>query len=87
MRIAKSLEEVESHAQAMLGKILVTKQTGAQGKEVKRLYIEEGCQIEKELYLSLLIDRATSRVTVMASQQGGMEIEDVAAENRCYHSN
>ena len=81
VRIAKSLEEVESHAQAMLGNILVTKQTGAQGKEVKRLYIEEGCQIEKELYLSLLIDRATSRVTVMASQQGGMEIEDVAAEN------
>jgi succinyl-CoA synthetase beta subunit len=63
----------------MLGHVLVTKQTGEAGKEVKRIYVEEGCDIARELYLSLLIDRATSRVTIMASTEGGMEIEEVAA--------
>jgi succinyl-CoA synthetase beta subunit len=63
----------------MLGHTLVTKQTGPAGKEVKRLYIEEGCDIARELYLGMLIDRATSRVTLMASTEGGMEIEEVAA--------
>src|SRR3546814_15078539 len=63
----------------MLGHVLVTKQTGPAGKEVKRLYIEEGCDIARELYLGMLIDRATSRVTLMASTEGGMEIEEVAA--------
>jgi succinyl-CoA synthetase beta subunit len=63
----------------MLGHVLVTKQTGAAGREVKRVYVEEGCDIKRELYLSLLIDRATSRITVMASTEGGMEIEEVAA--------
>ena len=63
----------------MLGHVLVTKQTGAGGKEVKRLYIEDGCDIARELYLGMLIDRATSRITIMASSEGGMDIEEVAA--------
>ncbi len=79
VRLCKSLEEVKENAGKMLGHILVTKQTGAAGKEVKRLYIEEGCDIARELYLGMLIDRATSRVTLMASSEGGMEIEEVAA--------
>jgi succinyl-CoA synthetase beta subunit len=62
----------------MLGRVLVTHQTGAQGKQVNRLYIEEGAQIAKEFYLSLLVDRETSRVSVVASTEGGMDIEDVA---------
>jgi len=80
VRVVKSVDEVRDNADEMLGSVLVTKQTGPQGKEVKRLYIEEGCDIARELYLSLLVDRATSRVTVMASTEGGMEIEEVAAE-------
>ncbi|WP_455373712.1 ADP-forming succinate--CoA ligase subunit beta [Limibacillus halophilus] len=79
VRVVKSVAEVKDNAGKMLGETLVTKQTGEAGKEVKRLYIEEGCDIARELYLSLLIDRATSRVTVMASTEGGMEIEEVAA--------
>src|SRR3546814_9731557 len=78
-RVVKSIEEVKANAGAMLGHVLVTKQTGPAGKEVKRLYIEEGCDIARELYLGMLIDRATSRVTLMASTEGGMEIEEVAA--------
>src|ERR687883_773055 len=65
----------------MLGHVLVTKQTGADGREVRRVYVEEGCDIKRELYLGMLIDRATSRVTVMASTEGGMEIEEVAAQH------
>ena len=80
VRIVKSLDEVRESAEAMLGNTLVTRQTGEDGKEVKRLYVEEGADIQRELYLALLIDRATSRVTVMASTEGGMEIEEVAAE-------
>lgn len=80
VRVVKSIEDVRDNANQMLGAVLVTKQTGADGKEVKRLYIEEGCDIARELYLSLLVDRATSRVIVMASTEGGMEIEEVAAE-------
>jgi succinyl-CoA synthetase beta subunit len=79
VRICKSIDEVRDNAEEMLGQILVTKQTGEQGKEVNRLYVEEGADIKRELYLALLIDRATSRVTVMASTEGGMEIEEVAA--------
>ena len=67
VRVSQSIEEVRDNAKAMLGKVLVTKQTGPSGKEVKRLYIEEGCDIARELYLSVLVDRATSRVTVVAS--------------------
>ncbi len=80
VRICKSHEEVSEAARAMLGKVLVTKQTGPQGKEVKRLYVEEGCDIARELYLSMLVDRGTGRVVVVASTEGGMEIEEVAAE-------
>ena len=79
VRICKSLDEVREESRKMLGHVLVTKQTGAAGKEVKRLYIEEGCDIARELYLSLLVDRATSWITVMASTEGGMDIEEVAA--------
>ena len=79
VRICKSLDDVKENARKMLGHVLVTKQTGAVGKEVKRLYIEEGCDIARELYLGILIDRATSRITIMASTEGGMEIEEVAA--------
>src|SRR6185369_11310725 len=73
VRVLKSLEDVEAGARAMLGHVLVTKQTGPDGKEVKRLYVEEGCDIKRELYLSMLLDRGTSRVTVVASTEGGME--------------
>jgi len=80
VRLLKSIDDVKANARKMLGHVLVTKQTGAEGKEVKRLYIEEGCDIARELYLGMLIDRATSRVTIMASTEGGMEIEEVAAK-------
>ena len=78
VRVVKSIEDVGTNANEMLGKVLVTKQTGPQGKEVKRLYIEQGCDIKRELYLSMLIDRSTCRVTIVASTEGGMEIEEVA---------
>jgi len=81
VRVVKSLDDVKKSAQAMLGHVLVTKQTGEDGKEVKRIYVEDGCDIARELYLSLLIDRANSRVTIMASTEGGMEIEEVAAKH------
>ena len=80
VKIAKSLSEVEAYANELLGKTLVTHQTGPQGKEVKRLYIEEGCDIQKEYYVGFVIDRATDRVTLMASEEGGTEIEEVAAK-------
>ncbi|MBV9813133.1 MAG: ADP-forming succinate--CoA ligase subunit beta [Acetobacteraceae bacterium] len=79
VRLAKSPAEAKAAAAAMLGRTLVTKQTGAAGRRVNRVYVEAGCDIARELYLSLLIDRATARVTVMASTEGGMEIEEVAA--------
>jgi succinyl-CoA synthetase beta subunit len=79
VRVVKSIEDVASAAAAMLGHVLVTKQTGAAGREVKRVYVEEGCDIRRELYLGVLLDRRTSRVTMMASTEGGMEIEEVAA--------
>lgn len=78
VRVVKSVADVKSNAGEMIGATLVTKQTGPEGKEVSRVYIEEGCDIKRELYLSLLVDRDTSRVTVMASTEGGMEIEEVA---------
>ncbi|HEX6980763.1 MAG TPA: ADP-forming succinate--CoA ligase subunit beta [Alphaproteobacteria bacterium] len=81
VKVVKSLDDVEENAKKMLGMTLVTHQTGPEGKVVKRLYIEEGCDIKRELYLSLLVDRATSRITVMASTEGGMEIEEVAAKH------
>jgi len=78
VRLAKSVDEVYANAQEMLGRVLVTVQTGPHGKQVNRLYIEEASDIEKELYLSLLVDRETSRVAVVASTEGGMDIEAVA---------
>ncbi|EGQ2703897.1 TPA: ADP-forming succinate--CoA ligase subunit beta [Staphylococcus pseudintermedius] len=81
VKIAKSLSEVEAYANELLGKVLVTHQTGPEGKEVKRLYLEEGANIQKEYYVGFVIDRATDRVTLMASEEGGTEIEEVAAKN------
>jgi succinyl-CoA synthetase beta subunit len=78
VRLAKSIAEVKQFAEQMLGKTLVTVQTGPAGREVKRLYVEDGSQIERELYLSALVDRATSRISFIASQAGGMDIEQVA---------
>jgi len=78
VRVVKSVGDVKSNAAEMLGRTLVTIQTGPKGKQVNRLYIEEGADIAKEFYLSLLVDRETSRVSVVASTEGGMSIEDVA---------
>ena len=78
VKIARSLGEVHDLAEAMLGMTLVTHQTGPKGRVVRRLYIEEGADIARELYLSLLVDRETSRVAVVASTEGGMDIEEVA---------
>jgi succinyl-CoA synthetase beta subunit len=80
VKLVKSADEAVATATAMLGMQLITHQTGPAGKEVKRVYIEEGCDIARELYLGMLIDRATARVTVMASTEGGVEIEEVAAK-------
>ncbi|WP_430791398.1 ADP-forming succinate--CoA ligase subunit beta [Virgibacillus flavescens] len=80
VKIAKNLDEVRTYADEILGKTLVTHQTGPEGKEVKRLLIEEGCDIKKEYYVGLVLDRATSSVVLMASEEGGTEIEEVAAE-------
>ena len=80
VKIAKNLDDVRTYADELLGKTLVTHQTGSEGKEVKRLLIEEGCDIQNEYYVGLVLDRATSRVVMMASEEGGTEIEEVAAE-------
>ena len=79
VKVVKSVEAVRETAAQMIGMTLVTHQTGPQGKEVKRIYIEDGCDIAREMYLSMLVDRATSRIAVMASTQGGVDIEEVAA--------
>jgi succinyl-CoA synthetase beta subunit len=81
VKVVKTMEGVETEAKRMLGMQLVTHQTGPKGQKVQRIYVEEGCDIKRELYLSLLVDRSTSRVTVMASTEGGMEIEEVAAKS------
>ena len=78
VRVCFSKDEAKENAKNMLGKTLVTKQTGPEGKVVNRLYIEEGCDIKKEYYLSMLVDRSTSSVSIIASTEGGMEIEEVA---------
>lgn len=80
VKVAKNLDEVRQYAGELLGKTLVTHQTGPEGKEVKRLLIEEGCDIKKEYYVGFVVDRATSRVVLMASEEGGTEIEEVAAK-------
>jgi succinyl-CoA synthetase beta subunit len=81
VKIVKTTDNVRNEASRLLGSILVTHQTGPKGQKVGRLYIEEGCDIKRELYLGMLVDRATSRITVMASTEGGMEIEEVAAKH------
>jgi succinyl-CoA synthetase beta subunit len=78
VRLAKSIEEVKTFAEQMLGNTLVTVQTGPAGKQVNRLYIEDGSDIEKEFYLSALVDRQTSRISFVVSTEGGMDIETVA---------
>ncbi len=78
VKLAKSLDEVKKLAKDMLGMTLVTHQTGPEGKEVKRVYIEEGSDIAEELYLSAVLDRATDSVTFMGSKEGGVDIEEVA---------
>src|ERR1700753_4146944 len=78
VKLARSIDEVKTEAEKMLGMTLVTHQTGPKGRVVRRLYIEEGAAIARELYLSLLVDRETSRVAVVASTEGGMDIEEVA---------
>src|SRR6476620_8730045 len=80
VRLAHSLDEVREHAAEMLGKTLVTIQTGPHGKQVQRLYITDGVDIEKEYYLAILVDRETGRPAIVASTEGGMNIEDVAHE-------
>ena len=81
VRLARSTEEAGTAAAAMLGHTLVTKQTGAAGRVVRRVYVEAGCDIKRELYLSLLVDRSKSEIVIMASTEGGMEIEEVAARH------
>ena len=80
VKVVKSVDDVRAEADRMLGMTLITHQTGPEGKEVGRVYIEEGSQIDRELYLSILVDRATSKVSFIASTEGGMDIEEVAAE-------
>ena len=79
VKVVKSLDEVTDVAGEILGRTLVTHQTGPEGREVRRLYVEDGCDIADELYLSMLVDRGTSRITIIASSEGGMDIEEVAA--------
>src|SRR5262245_57433466 len=78
VKVVKSIDEVRQAAERMLGAKLVTHQTGPQGKVVHRLYVEEGAAIEREFYLSALVDRSTSRIAFVVSTEGGMDIEEVA---------
>ena len=80
VKLIKNLSELETEASKMIGKVLVTHQTGPEGKEVKRLYIEEASDISKEFYLSCLIDRESSKIAFICSTEGGMDIEKVASE-------
>jgi succinyl-CoA synthetase beta subunit len=81
VRLARSAAEVRAAAEAMIGHTLITKQTGEAGRPVRRVYVEAGCDIARELYVSLLVDRVSGRVTIIASTEGGMEIEEVAAKH------
>jgi len=80
VKVVKSVDDVGTVSKEMIGMKLVTHQTGSEGREVKRVYVEDGCDIARELYLGMLIDRETSRATLMASTEGGMDIEQVAAD-------
>lgn len=79
VKLAHNLNEVRAYAKEILGKVLVTPQTGPEGKEVRRLFIEEGCNIEKEYYLGIVLDRTISKIVLMGSEEGGIDIEEVAA--------
>jgi len=81
VRVTRSIEDASAAAEAMIGHVLVTKQTGPAGRKVHRVYVESGCDIARELYVSLLVDRDSGRIMVMASSEGGMEIEEVAARS------
>jgi succinyl-CoA synthetase beta subunit len=81
VKVVKSIDDVKAAAEKILGMQLVTHQTGAEGQEVRRVYVEDGCDIGRELYLGMLIDRSTARVTIMASTEGGMDIEEVAEKH------
>ena len=81
VKLVKTLEELEEEAAKLMGKVLITHQTGPEGKEVKRLYVEEASDISKEFYLSCLIDRESSKVAFISSTEGGMDIEKVASES------
>ncbi|MFK7840206.1 MAG: ADP-forming succinate--CoA ligase subunit beta, partial [Bdellovibrionales bacterium] len=81
VRLCKSIDEVRDAAEAMMGKTLVTKQTGPEGKEVQRLYVTDGVDIDKEYYLSVVLDRGQSKVGFLVSTEGGMDIEEVAESN------
>ena len=81
VKLVKNISELEIEAKKLMGKTLITHQTGPEGKEVKRLYIEEASDILKEFYLSCLIDRETSKIAFISSTEGGMDIEKVSAEN------
>ncbi|WP_417458807.1 ADP-forming succinate--CoA ligase subunit beta [Kordiimonas sp.] len=78
VKVVKTLDDVEAVAKELIGKTLVTHQTGPEGKEVKRVYVEDGCAIKSEFYLSMLLDRASGKLAIMASTEGGMDIEEVA---------
>ncbi len=78
VKLARTPQEARAHAAALLGTTLVTHQTGPEGKEVQKVFVEQGCDIDQEFYLGMVIDRATARVTMMASSEGGVEIEEVA---------
>ena len=80
VKVAKSIDEVKQYAGQILGMMLKTHQTGPQGQKVRRLLVEEGADIKKELYLGMVVDRGTQRVCLMASSEGGMDIEEVAAK-------
>jgi succinyl-CoA synthetase beta subunit len=81
VKVAKSLEQVREYADAIMGMQLVTHQTGPEGQKVRRLLIEEGADIAKELYVSMVTDRISQRVVLMASSEGGMDIEEVAEKH------
>ena len=80
VKLVNDISELEAEAKKMMGKILITHQTGPDGKEVKRLYIEEASEISKEFYLSCLVDRQSAKVTFLSSTEGGMDIEKIAQE-------
>ena len=78
VKVVKSIDDVEAIAKELIGKVLVTHQTGPEGKEIKRVYVEDGCAIKNEFYLAVLVDRASGQIAIMASTEGGMDIEEVA---------